>query len=163
ESSVTLTGHIDPAGRGNITDCRVEFGFDKSYGTTLPCTPDPATSPPGSNFTGPTDVSATVTGLSPGTEDHYRVVASNPIGATSKGADHTFITTQPPAVDGLDSANLTATTADLQAQVNPNGLETTYRFEYGPTLSYGQSIPIPDGVINASNSDQGIEAHLEGL
>ncbi len=163
ESSVTLTGHIDPAGRGDITDCRIEFGFDKTYGTSLPCTPDPAANPPGSNFTGPTDVTATITGLSPGTEDHYRVVASNTIGATSKGADHTFITTQPPAVDGLASANLTATTADLQAQVNPNGLETNYRFEYGPTLSYGQSIPVPDGVIPASNSDQAIEAHLEGL
>ena len=163
ESSVTLTGNIDPAGRGNITECRFEYGFDKGYGTILPCTPDPASSPPGSNFTGPTAVTASISGLSPGTVDHYRLVASNTAEATSNGADRTFTTTQPPAVDGLSSANLTATTADLEAQVNPNGLDTTYRFEYGPTLSYGQSIPIPDGAIGASNSDQAIEVHLEGL
>ena len=41
ESEVTLTGQIDPAGRGAITACHFEYGFDKSYGTTVPCTPDP--------------------------------------------------------------------------------------------------------------------------
>ena len=163
ESSVTLTAHIDPAGRGNITECHFEYGFNKSYGTILPCTPDPGSNPPGSNFTEATDVTATITGLSPGTEDHYRVVATNTAGATSKGADQTFITTQPPGVDGLSSANLTATTADLSAEVNPNGLETTYRFEYGPSLSYGQSAPSPGGSISASNSDQAIGVHLENL
>ena len=139
ESSVTLTGHIDPLGRGNITLCHFEWGFDKSYGHIAPCTPDPSTS----NFTEPTDVTTTLTGFSPGAKDHYRLVATNALGATSKGEDRTFITTQPPAIDGLASENLTATSADLDAQINPNGLETTYRFEYGTTTSYGQSAPVP--------------------
>ena len=39
-------------------------------------------------------------------------------------------TTQPAAITGLVSENLTPTTADLKAQINPNGLETRYRFEY---------------------------------
>ena len=52
ESEVTLAGHIDPANRGNITECYFEYGFDKNYGHTVPCSPDPASS----NFTGPTDV-----------------------------------------------------------------------------------------------------------
>ena len=76
-SSVTLTGHVDPAGRGDITECHFEYGFDRTYGTILPCTPDPASSPPGSNFKVPTDVTATVAGLSPGTHEHYRLVATN--------------------------------------------------------------------------------------
>ncbi len=163
ESSVTLTAHIDPAGRGAITSCHFEYGFDKSYGTTVPCTPDPDSSPPGSNFTTPTDVTATITGLSPGTRDHYRVVVSNSADATSVGPDQTFITTQPPAVDGLASANLTATSADLNAQLNPDGLDTTYRFEYGPTTAYGQSTPVPDGSLSASNEDQAIGVHLSNL
>ena len=163
ESSATLTAHIDPAGRGAITGCRFEYGFDTGYGASIPCSPDPASNPPASNFTVPTDVTATLTGLSPGTSDHYRVVVTNAVGAESIGFDQSFLTTQPPAIDGLASANLTATTADLKAQVNPNGIETTYKFIYGPTLSYGQVEPAPDGVIAAANSDQAIDVHLENL
>jgi hypothetical protein len=159
ETSVILNGHIDPLGRGDITSCHFEYGFDKTYGTTLPCTPDPASS----NFSSPTDVTASVTGLSPGTKDHYRVVATNAAGATAAGLDRTLITTQPPAIDGLASANLTATSADLNAQVNPNGLDTTYRFEYGPSATYEQVAPVPDGTISASNSDQAIGVHLDNL
>jgi hypothetical protein len=159
ESDATLTGHIDPAGRGDITSCHFEYGFDKTYGSSVPCSPDPASV----NFTGPTDVTATVTGFSPGTKNHYRLVASNAAGGTSNGVDQTFTTTQPPSVDGLASANLTATTADLNAQVNPNGLDTTYRFEYGLTISYGQSAPVPDGTISASSADQAISVHLDSL
>jgi len=159
ESEVTLTGHVDPAGRGDITSCHFEYGFDKPYGATVPCTPDPSSS----NFTGPTDVTAAITGLSPGTHDHYRLVATNSAGATSHGLDQTFITTAPPAVAGLSSANVTATSADLKAQVNPNGLEATYQFDYGTSTSYGQVAPVPDGTVGASNSDQAIGVHLENL
>ena len=161
ESSATLTGRIDPAGYGDITACHFEYGFDTTYGRTLPCTPDPSL--PGANFKVPTVVTSTVTGLSPGTADHYRLVATNAAGATRYGPDQTFITTQPPSVEGLSSENLTATSADLSAKVNPNGLDTTYRFEYGPSALYGQSAPVPDGAINASNSKQQIGVHLENL
>ena len=159
ESEITLTGHIEPAGRGNITSCYFEYGFEKSYGNTVPCTPDPSGHP----FEGATDVTATLSGFSPGTQDHYRLVATNAAGATGASLDKTFSTTQAPAIDGLVSANLTATSADLSAQVNPNGLDTTYRFEYGPTTSYGQSAPVPDGLISASNSDQTVGVHLDNL
>ena len=52
--------------------------------------------------------------------------------------DQIFITTQPPAIDGLASANLTATTADLTPRSIPTASTPTYRFEYGPTTAYGQ-------------------------
>ena len=74
-----------------------------------------------------------MTGLSAATRDHYRLVTANSANGIGVGLDETFTTTQAPTVDGISSANLTATTADLSAQVNPNGLETTYRFEYGPS------------------------------
>ena len=163
ESSATLTAHIDPAGRGAITSCRFEYGFDQSYGSSVPCTPNPESNPPGSNFTAPTEVTATLSGLSPGTKEHYRVVVTNAVGATSVGLDQSFLTTQPPAIDGLASANLTATSADLKAQINPNGLDTTYRFEYGPTVSYGEVAPVPDGTLVAASVDQAVGVHLENL
>ena len=75
ESSVTLTGHSTPTARGH-RQRHFEYGFEKTYGATLPCTPDPASS----NFTEPQEVTATVTGFSPGTKDHYRLVATNAAG-----------------------------------------------------------------------------------
>jgi hypothetical protein len=163
ETGATLTGHIDPAGHGPITSCRFEYGLETTYGTTLPCSPNPAANPPNSYFEVPTEVTAVVSGFSPGTHGHYRLVVSNAADASKAGADETFITTAAPAIDGLASAHLTATTADLNAQVNPNGLETTYRFEYGTTISYGQSAPVPDGSLAASDADQSITVHLAGL
>jgi NHL repeat len=163
ESSVTLTGTIDPAGRGDITECHFEFGFDTTYGTELPCVPDPAANPPGSNFTGPTEVKATITGLSAGTKDHYRLVATNAAGATKSGADATFSTTAPPGIGGLVAEHLTATTADLEGLINPNGLETNYRFEFGATTDYGQNAPVPDGTLSASFADQKVSVHLSDL
>lgn len=159
ENSVTLTGHVDPLGHGNITSCYFEWGIGKSYGHSTPCTPDAATS----NYTEPTNVTATLTGFSPGTKDHYRLVAASATSAKSRGEDRVFFTTQPPAIDGLAAANLAATSADLNGEINPNGLETEYRFEYGSTLSYGQSVPVPNGMLSPANSDQPVEVHLGGL
>jgi hypothetical protein len=163
DTSVTFTGHVDPAGRGAVTECYFEYGFDRSYGKTIPCNPDPASAAPGSNFTAPTDVTATLTGLSPGTTGHYRLFAANDADATIVGEDRPYRTTAPPAVTGLAAERLTATSADLVAKVNPNGRDTTYRFEYGTTPDYGQSVPIPDGTISASYEDQAVEVHLTDL
>ena len=154
-SSVTLTGHVDPAGRGEISECFFEYGFDKTYGSKVPCTPP---IPP--KYSGSTAVTAAVSGLSPGTHEHYRLVATNTAGATSFGVDETFTTTAPPAIDGLISENLTAHSAELIAQVNPNGLPTKYSFEYGSSSAFDQKIT---GTIPAGTVDQEIKAQLTGL
>ena len=39
DTSITLTGNVDPAGRGDITECRFEYGFDTTYGSTCPARP----------------------------------------------------------------------------------------------------------------------------
>jgi hypothetical protein len=160
ESGVTLNGVADPSTHGEIIGCRFEYGFDTTYGSSVPCSPNAS---PGTGFNSSTHVTATLSSLSSGTRDHYRLVVTNAAGGTKYGVDRTFSTTAPPAIDGLSSSNLTATTADLDAQVNPNGLDTTYRFEYGTTPSYGQAAPVPDGSLSAGDADQGITVHLTGL
>ena len=163
ESTAVISGHIDPVGRGDITACYFEYGPDSEYGHTVPCEPDPAASPPGSNFTGPTDVAATVGGFSSGTRNHYRLVAVNAAGGTAAGADELLSSTQPPVIDGVVAEHLTATTADIEAQVNPGALNATYRVEYGTTTEYGSTAPVPAGTLSASISAQAVEVHLEGL
>lgn len=41
--------------------------------------------------------------------------------------------------------------AVLNGSVNPNGLATTYRFEYGPTTAYGTSVPVPNEAIGSGS------------
>ncbi len=158
ETEVTLTGTINPNEHGDITQCRFEYGFSQSYDHSVECSPK---IPP--SYSGPTEVTARITGLSPGTKDHYRLVATNSGESTAEGADELFYTTQPPAIDGIATENLTATSAELKAAVNPNGLETKYRFEYGPTANYGSAEPVPDGVIAAGNADQTVRFNLTNL
>ncbi len=45
----------------------------------------------------------------------------------------------PPIVDTAPASAIGETTATLNGQINPNGLQTYYYFEYGTTTSYGKT------------------------
>jgi PKD repeat protein/lysophospholipase L1-like esterase len=47
----------------------------------------------------------------------------------------------PPLVTTLAATSVTATSATLNGNVNPEGSDTSYHFEYGPTASYGSQTP----------------------
>ncbi len=71
--------------------------------------------------------------------------------------------TPPPApvvVTGAASA-ITQTSATVAGRVNPNGLATTYHFEYGPTTAYGSSTPSASA--GSGNALAGVSATLAGL
>jgi hypothetical protein len=55
------------------------------------------------------------------------------------------------------------TSASLYGYVNPGGAETTYKFEYGQTTSYGHSVPVSGGSAGSSEIWQGASASLSGL
>ena len=154
--SATVDGEIERDEGGPISKCEVEFGSDPSYGRIAPCeeaTPFNAAS---------TDVTAKLTGLVPGVVYHYRFAAENEDGRNF-GADQTFKTFQAPTIEGFSTSKLLETSATLHAQINPQNSETTYRFEYGTTPAYGNVLPVPDGVIPASTSAQGVSVDLTGL
>ena len=41
KTSATLTGRVDPAGGGEVTGCKFEYGTSTSYGRSVPCSPEP--------------------------------------------------------------------------------------------------------------------------
>jgi hypothetical protein len=57
-----------------------------------------------------------------------------------------------PTVETKAATNIQEGQATLNGTVNPNGSETTYRFEYGKTANYGSSIPVPDAGAGAGTS-----------
>jgi hypothetical protein len=155
QTSATVSANVDPAGHGEIITCEFEYGRKTTYGSAVPC--DQATPYSG-------EVTATILGLPPGFHGHYRVVVSNAAGGTAEGADEPFTVAEPPSINGLEAVNVTSTSAELVARINPDDLATSFRFEYGTTTAYGQMQPSPDAAIETElGRDHTVTVQLTGL
>jgi len=107
-----------------------DYGTTTSYGSsTTPTTAEADTIAQ--------TVGASLSGLTPGTVYHARLVAGNSDGAAT-GADVSFTTAERPTV-ATGSVGVAATTATLNGSVDPNGRATSYRFEHGSSTAYGTS------------------------
>ncbi len=164
QTSGTLNAHVDPNGGGDVTACHFEYGTTSAYSSgSVACNPDPASSPPGSNFSVPTDVSADISGLTTETPYHYRVVVSNANGIR-KGPDQIYL---PHAVAGLTTdpaSNVDRNTATLNASFNGNGEDTHYYFEWGTDTNYGNTTAAPPGTdFGSPSGPQSLSFDLAGL
>ncbi len=153
-STAIVHGSIDP--QGAATTYRVEYGTDTSYGQS---TPD---ADAGSGSAGHS-LSVALGGLQPDTIYHYRFVATNN-GGTTPGEDQTLATygIAPSASTGAAS-NLGATTATLVGSLDPQGSDTSYRFQYGTTTNYGAGAPVPEADAGAGTGAQAVSTDLSGL
>ncbi len=70
---------------------------------------------------------------------------------------------KPPSISNFSASNLTATTAELHAEIDPNGADTTYHFEYGTTTNYGASKPSPAEDIGSGLAVRNVTETLTGL
>lgn len=111
---------------------------------------------------GRSNVSIAVTGLSPGTQYHFRAVASNPTG-TTLGADQSFTTAASPTAQTLAATARTTSTAMLQGSITPADRAATYHFDWGTTTAYGSHIPQLDAAAGSDHSTHAVELALEGL
>ncbi len=133
-TAATISGSVDPKGSATST-CHFEYGTTTAYGSQAPCPTDPG------EGQGAVGESLPVSGLAPNTTYHYRLVAENP-GGTSRGADGSFKTLpRAPGTSTGSASDLTPTTAKVAGSIDPQGVQASYRFEYGTTPSYGQSSP----------------------
>jgi hypothetical protein len=155
QTAATLHAAINP--NGVDTHYRFEFGTTTAYGTSVPV-------PDGS--VGADEVAHEVTaglgGLEPGVRYHYRVVAANSAGTTTR-PDRTFLTTPAAQIDSVTVSNVGPRSAQVEARINPLGHDTHYRFEYGTSTAYGSSVPVPDGDIGEGSTDVTVHADIEGI
>jgi Ca2+-binding RTX toxin-like protein len=134
-TSATFAGEIDARDPG--VAWYFEYGRTTAYGSRASV---------GTTATGGrTSVTATVRDLSGGVLYHYRLVAvvdDNRV----YGDDHTLATPQLPSVRTGKARAVSARFATLTGAVAPNGVETRWYFDYGPTTAYGsRSARVPVG------------------
>lgn len=155
ETTAALDGTVNPDGAA--ATWQFEYGTTTAYGSSAPLTPGAAGS-------GSSDVpvSASLSGLEPGTTYHYRLTATS-AGGTTPGADATFTTAGPPEIRSELLFHGEQTTATIGGRIYPGLRETSYRFEYGADTGYGRVTPVPDGSIPAGAGLAVVHADLTGL
>jgi hypothetical protein len=128
-TSATFNGELTPL---NAT-VAAEYFFEYHIGGE--CTGGAGTTPASA---GSETVSTPVSGLQPGVSYAVCLVSSNGFGSEVDPATPVVSFTTPPAapkVDGEGPASVTPFEGAFEAQINPNGLETSYSFEYSTTES----------------------------
>jgi phosphodiesterase/alkaline phosphatase D-like protein len=150
-TTATLSGTVNPGGQA--TTWQFEYGPTTSYGTKT-------TARNAGSGTAAADVSADLTGLTPGTRYHYRLTATNAAG-TARGADGIFSTAPPPAAVTGAASDVTPTAATVAGSVDPNGLSTTWFVEFGTSTSYGTRTDT--GTIAGGTAAVPVTVRLTGL
>ncbi|MCX6874714.1 MAG: cadherin-like beta sandwich domain-containing protein [Verrucomicrobia bacterium] len=114
----------------------------------------------GGNVFGTTTATLTLTSVQLADVGSYTVVVTNAYGSVTSTA--ATLALAPPLVATGTASGITTTTATLNGTVNPNGLTTTARVEYGLTTAYGSKVRVtlsPDDGFLAQN----VSATLGGL
>lgn len=155
--SAVLNGSLNP--HGLTTTAYFQYGPTTSYGFTTA-----VQTQTGNTFR---SLGRNVSGLSPNTTYHFRIVTTNTNG-TRYGSDRTFTTLSPtgapvvttnPAVN-IRSYSVTLASATLAGALDPHGLTTTVYFQYGPTTSYGFTTP---SHTQTGNTFRNSTANISGL
>src|SRR3989344_2497986 len=136
QKSATLSGRVNP--NGSYAYYWFEYGKNLTLGSTTAA---------GSAGAGTVnlDVTTNISGLEPSTTYYYRFNAQNVYG-TDNGNILSFrtdpVTPEPPKGNAPEATTtsatgITQTGALLHGEVNPNGVQTSYYFEYGKSTLFG--------------------------
>jgi streptogramin lyase/phosphodiesterase/alkaline phosphatase D-like protein len=158
-TSATLGGVVDP--HGAATTYHFDWGETIAYGAQSPM-PDAAAGAENAAH----EVTSALSGLKAASVYHFRIVATNCggcVAGTVYGVDQTFTTLPPPAVTTNPVEAITLTGATLSGTVNPRGSETSYRFEWGPTDSYGSQAPAHEALVGDDGAAHVVSQSLSGL
>jgi hypothetical protein len=137
--SASLHATINPAGDAT-TVCHFEY-FPQAEPANLTSVPCPAFDTSAAESV---EVHADTGVLLPETPYSFQIVGSNTQGSDNGGLKGF---TTPPAIKSLSSGGasaITSSTATLSGSLDPDNLApTSCYFDYGPSLAYGSTAPVP--------------------
>lgn len=157
-SAVVLTGKVTP--NGAQTSYWYEYGSSTSLGSKT------NSQSVGSGFVAiPAPIY--ITGLSASSPYYYRLSAQNAYG-TVNGQTYAFTTNTEPPPTGIaptthsDAATgVTRTTANLNGQINPNGSDSFYWFEWGTSADLGVATALQSA--GAGSAEKSVSLSLSDL
>ncbi len=155
--TATLNGMVDP--KGIPTSYHFVYGTSTAYGSSAP-SPDRYVPINEADDT----VSQVLGELQPGITYHFALVANNPNGQ-SMGPDETFTTPSvpAPAVTTTGASEVTVGAATLSGTIDPQGFQTSYYFEYGPTSAYGSRWPGIPVALGGLGGAQPVVSYVQNL
>jgi hypothetical protein len=127
------------------------------YGTTSITEHEAACEPSETLEGGEQGVGLAVGGLDLGTTYHYRVLVKNATSEVEGAGEFTTLGTAPLVSTGAVS-EIGQSSANVTGSVTPEGAETHYYYQYGPTTEYGQRTASSEPGVNVGAGLGSIEA-----
>lgn len=153
-TSATLNGTVD-LDKGGVASCRFEWGTSATLGEAASCGKVEGE--------GKVPVSADLEDLQPGNTYYYRLSATNANGTNDESQLQQLTTPGPRTVE-VSASEISATSATLNATINPDASATSYYFQYGRSTEYEAEIPLaPGDPLGAGTSEVPISHHIQGL
>jgi hypothetical protein len=186
KTTATLSAQVNPEGHG--TTYHFQYITTKNYeedaNTFGAGTEETAESASiGADFKAH-PASQALSGLTPATAYRFRLVATNECEPVEhpghqcviNGETAEFATLPPAAIDSTSASEVTAESATLQADINPLGDATSYRFEFLTEAAYlhneaealapftgATQAPLEPAPIGAGQADVAVSQHLQHL
>lgn len=138
QTTAKVSATVDPEAQ-TVTSCRFEYGQTTEYGSQAPCE-----QAPGSGEAA-VPVSGSLSGLSPGTAYHFRIVATSQ-GGTSYGSDGEFDTLPlAPTVTGV-SPNRGHNSGGTTVTITGTGMSEATAVKFGSVSATSFKIESPDAI-----------------
>ena len=129
--SATITGTVNP--NGSAITVFVGWGTALAYNSQwLETLPPQNSSVP---------ISTTLTNLMSNTTYRCSLSAINTAGLTGFSAELSFTTLEAPTAITGPATDITVNGATIYGNLNPNGFDTAYYFQWGTTTAYGNTTP----------------------
>ena len=163
-SSATLHGSVAPK-ETPVTRCAFQYGLSTSYGQELPCLNGSGeeVGTPAKPIVSPTEVHAGPAGLSGGSSYHFRLRVVNEEKASLSSEDNGFETLKLAKIEAVRAEALSASSAELTAQVDPEGVSgTSCELEWGTSSAYGTTLPCEPPTLGGT-SPVAVSVQLSGL
>ena len=157
--NASFDGTVNPLKEGSAT-CSFAYGASAVFGSLADC------SAAVSEGEDPIAVKGLAEGLSPDTNYSYRLQASDKNGTNDGEATQNMeLHTPGPGIVSVSAQDVSATSATLSASIDPNGLATSYFFQYGTGQSYEAEVPLSPGAAVGVGVEPVVVAprHLQGL